>query len=152
MAKFDREIGIALLGCSLLITGYGSQSGKDGMESGNERVLFKLESGDVNVDIGALNKMKSALQSFIDGPGFPPRHAEHREPMSKELKTSVPWIQDGEAGIGLWKLELRDGHLELIRRPPPGRGTQYLYHAALNRAGSGWKVASFEQEREFGPR
>ena len=114
------------------------------MEPVNERVLFTWESGDIN--IAALNKMKSALQSFIDGPAFPPRHSEHRE------STPVPWIRNGEGGIGLWKLELRDRHPELIRRRPPGRGTQYLYHATLKRARISWKVVAFEQERDVGPR
>jgi hypothetical protein len=153
MIRIDKAIGIAaLLGCSLLLMDIGSLSEDHRMDSGKERVVFKLESADVSFDTADLNKMKAALQSFVDGPAFPPRYSEHREPMSKELKTAVPWVQDGEAGIGLWKLELRDRHLELIRRPPPSKGTQYIYHAALKDSASGWQIVSFEQEREFGPR
>src|SRR6478609_4972061 len=143
MISFGRAIRIvALLGCSMLVMGGGSQSWGKSMETGNDSILFKLASGEVSVDISALMRIKTVLQSFVDGPAFPPRHFDHRGPMSEELISSVPWIQDGEAGIGLWKLELRDSHLELIRRPPPSKGTQYIYHATLSHAALGWEIVS----------
>jgi hypothetical protein len=152
MSKSGRAIKLAvLMGCVAVAMGSETQSEKGSMEPGNGSILFKLESGNITIDIGALNAMKTALQSFIGGSDFPPRFSDRREPMSEELKPSAAWIHHGEAGIGLWKLELQDRRLELVRRPPPVKGTHYIYHAGLTRVDSGWKIASFEVEREFGP-
>jgi hypothetical protein len=127
------------------------QSEKDAMQSKHDHIRFELKSGTVTVDIGTLEKMKTALQSYVEGPSLPPRFLELREPMRKELKSSAAWIDNGQAGVGLWRLENRDDHLTLIRYPPPSKATQYLYHATLSKADSEWKVVSFEQERESGP-
>jgi hypothetical protein len=143
---------IAFTGCLALIFGCKLFSGEDSMESKSDAVVFKLETGEVTIDISALTTMKNALEAFIDGPAFPARFAEHREAMKHEVRASAPWIQNGEAGIGLWKLEVRDRSLELTRRPPPAKATQYLYHARLNHADGGWKIVALEQEREYGPR
>ncbi len=121
------------------------------MQSKQDHIQFNTKSGPVTVDIEALNKMKLALLSFLGGPGFPARFTEIRESMQAELKSSAPWVNRAEAGIGLWKLEDREGRLTLIHYPPPSNAPAYLYHATLENADAGWKIVSFEEEREFGP-
>jgi hypothetical protein len=116
-----------------------------------DSVQFQLKSGSVIVDTKALEEMKAALRSFFDGPDFPKQYGELRQPMQEELRSSAVWIQAGQAGIGAWRLENRQGRLELVHYPPPRRGTSYIYHATMQPTDSGWKVVSFEQERELGP-
>jgi hypothetical protein len=122
------------------------------MQSKRDNVRFELKSGTVTVDTSILEQMKLAMLSFVDGPVLPAQFHELREPMRTELKSSAVWIQEKEARIGVWKLENRDGGLTLVRYPPPSRGRAYLYLATLEPSDSGWKVTSFEQEREFGPK
>ena len=121
------------------------------MQSKRDNIRFELKSGTVVVDTSGLDQMKLAMLSFVDGPGLPAEFHELREPMRTELKSSAVWIRGNQAGIGVWRLENREGRLTLVRYPPPSRGRAYLYLATLEPADSGWKVTSFEQEREFGP-
>ena len=121
------------------------------MQPKQDFVRFELKSGTLTVDIKTLEKMKLAMQSFVDGPGLPARFHELREPLRTELKSSAVWVSEDLAGIGVWRLENRDDRLTLVRYPPPSKAPAYLYHATLEQDGSGWKVMSFEQEREFGP-
>jgi len=121
------------------------------MQSKQDFVRFELKSGTLTVDIKTLEKMKLAMQSFVDGPGLPARFHELREPLRAELKSSAVWVSEDLAGIGVWRLENRDDRLTLVRYPPPSKASAYLYHATLEQDASGWKVVSFEQEREFGP-
>src|SRR5260370_38642015 len=126
-------------------------SEKQVMQSRQDSVQFKLRSGTLYVESHTLEKMKATMQSFMDGSDFPAQFLEIREPMRAELKSSAVWIHEGQAGIGIWKLENHDGHLALVRYPPPRKGTTLLYRATLEQRDSGWKVVSFEQERESGP-
>jgi hypothetical protein len=121
------------------------------MPSREDSVRFDLPSGARIIEANTLESMKTALLSFLDGPDFPVSFLELLEPMRAELKASVGWVHGGEAGIGAWKLENRTGHLTLVHYPPPRKGTMYLYHARMEPQNTGWKVVSFEQERELGP-
>jgi len=121
------------------------------MQSRPGSVQFLLTTGTRTVDTEALEKIKLALQAYLDGPAFPARYLELRDPMRAELTASVAWIRADKAGIGLWKLEIRNDRLTLVRYPPPTKGPEYLYHAALEQDDAGWRVVSFEVEREFGP-
>jgi hypothetical protein len=121
------------------------------MASAQDSVRYELPSGDYSIDRPALELMKQALQAFIGSPALPPRFLELRESFLAELGPSATWIRGREAGIGAWKLENRDGRLTLVHYPPPARGPAYLYHATLAKRDGAWTVASFEQEREFGP-
>lgn len=114
-------------------------------------IRFELKSGPITVDSDALEQIKRALQSFVDGPTLPTQFHELRDAIRTELKSSAVWIQGREAGIGVWRLEEREGRLVLVRYPDPLRPRAYLYLAPVERADSGWKITSFEQEREFGP-
>ena len=114
-------------------------------------VRFELPSGVVVVDPAALESMKTALQDFVDSPAYPAPFLELRDGFRAELKASAPWISGELAGVGVWRLENEEGRLTLVRYPSPAKATSYLYHAALSKTDSGWKVASFEQERELGP-
>jgi hypothetical protein len=121
------------------------------MQPRAETVRFHLKSGPVTVDKDALEQMKRALQSFVEGPMLPAQFHELREAMLAELQSSAIWIQGQEAGIGVWRLEDRDDRLKLVRYPEVSRTRAYLYLAPVERTDSGWKVTSLEQEREFGP-
>ena len=112
---------------------------------------FNLKSGPVMVDEQALRQMKEALLSFVEGPALPAQFHELRDPMKAELASSAAFIQGKTAHVGPWLLEEREGGLTLVRYPEAERQWSYIYRAALERADSGWKVTSLEQEREFGP-
>jgi hypothetical protein len=114
-------------------------------------IRFELKSGPITIDSDALEQIKRALQSFVDGPQLPTQFHELRVAMTTELKSSAVWIQGREAGIGVWRLEERDGRLVLVRYPDPSRPLAYLYLAPIERTDSGWKITSLEQQREFGP-
>ena len=114
-------------------------------------VEFELVSGSVLVDAAVLRAMKAALLAFIDSAEYPARFGELRDTLRAELQRAAPWIAGGAAGLGLWRLQSQEGRLALVRYPPPAVGTTYLYHASLRRTEAGWRVESFEQERELGP-
>ena len=113
---------------------------------------FNLKSGPVTIDEQALRQMKDALLSFVDGPELPAPLDELRAPMKAELASSAAFIQGKTAHVGVWVLEQREDRLTLVRYPEPERKWSYIYLAALERIGPGWKVTSLEQEREFGPK
>ena len=140
----------AVVGC-LQIMGCLRDSEEHVMQRGQDSVSFELKSGPLKIDFKVLEKMKVAIQSFLDGPDFPAQFLEVREAMRVELKSSAIWIHEGQAGIGVWRLENRDGRLVAVRYPPPRRGAMVMYLATLEPDNSGWKVVTFEQEREMGP-
>jgi len=123
---------------------------KRSMPAPDQPVYFQLASGQVIIQLPTLEQIKLALQSYVDSPQFPARLSEVRAAMREELQRAAPWIEEGKAGIGAWKLEDRDGMLTLVRYPPPSEGRTILYLASLAPAGSEWRVTSIEQEREFG--
>jgi hypothetical protein len=118
-----------------------------------ERVRFKLASGTLEVDRSMLESMKLALLSFFKKPEaeFPTQYLEGRDYLRQELERAACWISGDSARIGAWRLENRDGRLELLRYPPPINDDMYIFHATLERKDSEWKVIAFELEREFGP-
>lgn len=138
-------------GCLLQISACLYNLEKYDMQSSQDFVRLKLKSGVLTVNSKSLEQIKSTIQQFIDGFDFPAQFAESREQMRAELNSSSVWFHDGQAGIGVWKLENRESRLVLVRYPPPRRGTMYLYLVTLEPLGLEWKVVSFEQERELGP-
>lgn len=118
-----------------------------------ERIRLELASGTLEVDKNTLENMKSALLSFLKKPEaeFPAQYLEVRDYFRQELESSASWIDGNIAGIGGWRLENRDGNVELVRYPPPSDDDMYIFHATLERRDSEWQVISFELEREFGP-
>jgi hypothetical protein len=118
-----------------------------------EKDTIRLETrfGPLEITKNVLEKLKLALQHFVDGTSLPPEFFEHRAQMRSELLESAIWIENGEAGVGVWKLAVADGHPVLVRYPLPTRGPMYIYRAAFAPDGSEWKVTSFTQERELGP-
>jgi len=116
-------------------------------------IHFESASGAVKVDIHTLEKMKLAMLSFFNKPDteFPDQYLDIRNSFREELKSSAVWISEDSAGVGVWRLESQAGHVVLVRYPPPSKNTMYIFHATLELINSGWKVISFEHEREFGP-
>ena len=121
------------------------------MPNRRDSLSFESLSGVVVINPESLESMKTALLDFFDDPEFPSRFQELRNGFVVELKASAPWISGGLAGVGVWRLESKEGHLTLVRYPAPSKAASYLYHASLIKTDSGWKVGSFEQERELGP-
>lgn len=117
------------------------------------RMRFELVSGTVEVDVNTLERMKLAMLSFFKKPEaeFPTQYLEVRDSFRQELERSSCWISEDSPRIGAWRLENRDGRLELVRYPPPSNEDMYIFHAILEWKDSEWKVISFEGEREFGP-
>lgn len=117
------------------------------------RIRFELASGTLEVDVNTLEKMKLALLSFFKKPEaeFPTQYLEVRDYFRQELERAGCWISGDSARVGAWRLENRDGRLELVRYPPPSDDDAHIFHATLERKDSDWKVISFELEREFGP-
>ena len=121
------------------------------MPSENNTIRIEIRSGSLEVNQKTLDKIKQALQHFVEAPGFPRQFSEHRAQMRDELTASASWVENGEAGVGTWRLTVENGGLVLVRYPPPVRGTMYIYRAAVEQDGSNWKVLSLTQERELGP-
>jgi hypothetical protein len=122
------------------------------MQSSPDFVRFDFKSGAITVDASSLQKMKSALRLYVDGPNFPIRYETIRKQLQAELPSAGVWIEQGRGSIGMWTLEDRDDKLVLVHYPPPKEGTTYILLATLEPIGSGWKVVKFELERELGPR
>ena len=123
------------------------------MNVNQDFVRFDLPSGELIVDAKVLEKMKQAMLSFFEKPDkeFPAQYLELRSTFREELRASAPWISQGLAGVGIWRLQNQGGRLALVRYPPPSRATVYLFHAALRPKNSGWEVVSLEHEKESGP-
>lgn len=124
-----------------------------GSQETRGNIQFELASGKKIVDLLVLENMKIAMLMFFGKPEseFPSRYLEVRRNFGDEVKSSAIWIKNGVGHIGAWRLESHDGHLILVRYPPPSRSTMYIFRATLEASGSGWRISAFEHETEFGP-
>jgi len=102
------------------------------------RMRFELASGTLEVDVNTLDEDEAGNAVFFKKPEaeFPTQYLEVRDYFKQELERSACWINGDSARIGSWRLENRDGRLELVRYPPPSNEDMYIFHATLERKDS----------------